>query len=657
MSLNKKQLKASPAPKKLRKPQDVIYDPLGQWAHPGEVTKIPSGDITMVGVPYPVLGIDNLGNQIMMQPGQNYQFPGNSVIEYPQLSKAKNGGWLNKYQEGGGKDGKGVRVESQLNGTKAFKDGNSYLTKEEVIKRYGQEWWDEFNPQEAELPQMNLPEVTIPGIYQPSRIVQQKDIVMDNKPKSNFMIIDKGDNYAYYYDKNGENLARENVITGSSNNDRDYGPSMAQWFKDNNTDSHEDYFNYLKENNLQTTPSGIFEISQLRENVAKDPNKLGRWFNNLFRPDKAKEIEDNRTRDYGPRQQLFTLKSEYGVPSSKAIHGTGNEKRISAFNTEGADLNMSNGCINVNGQSICLDQMKKGDNVYVLPEEDPYALLYPRNKNDRRIKNAKTITSTRNKVYQSMIDSGLAPDPESLAFITAVAEKESSGGRSKAMKLEKLLPYSIAHSQGAFQINPETFAKYLPEDYNSDFNSQVKAVYNFYNMEKGNTEASKNPLYTRIDQTAVPAELYQKYAGDTHGAYTPKFKRNFLTALKAYNKGGELPQAGTGRQIDPSIAVAALEDDEIQGHALTPRQRSFFEEVVAAFYGTDPEEDYFQEYRKGGQPGLNLKSGLRRRTTHKNLQSSINELFLRNYLTQGASGKRIYSPLPKKQTGGWLDNY
>ena len=72
---------------------DVIIDPEGQWKYPGQVTKIPSGDITMKGIPYPVLGIDNLGNQQMMQPGMDYTFPGQSVTEYPQM--AQNGKQVN----------------------------------------------------------------------------------------------------------------------------------------------------------------------------------------------------------------------------------------------------------------------------------------------------------------------------------------------------------------------------------------------------------------------------------------------------------------------------------------------------------------------------------------------------------------------------------
>ncbi len=68
---------------------DVIYDPRGQWAFPGQVTKIPSSNITMSGVPYPVYGEDNLGYGQMMYPGMNYQFPGQYVTEYPMAQKGK----------------------------------------------------------------------------------------------------------------------------------------------------------------------------------------------------------------------------------------------------------------------------------------------------------------------------------------------------------------------------------------------------------------------------------------------------------------------------------------------------------------------------------------------------------------------------------------
>lgn len=61
----------------------IIEDDMGQWAHPGLVTKINSNQITMEGVGYPVLGISDTGDTQMMQPGEDYKFDGNSVTEIP----------------------------------------------------------------------------------------------------------------------------------------------------------------------------------------------------------------------------------------------------------------------------------------------------------------------------------------------------------------------------------------------------------------------------------------------------------------------------------------------------------------------------------------------------------------------------------------------
>lgn len=68
-----------------RRLKDFIVDPRGQYNHPGKDTMIPNagGSITMRNIPYPVLGIDDEGNQQMMYPDREYQFPGNSVYEIP----------------------------------------------------------------------------------------------------------------------------------------------------------------------------------------------------------------------------------------------------------------------------------------------------------------------------------------------------------------------------------------------------------------------------------------------------------------------------------------------------------------------------------------------------------------------------------------------
>ena len=55
--------------------------------------KIPSNEITMKGVEFPVHGKDNLGNEKIMRPGKNYKFPGDYVIETPMKQKKSSIYW------------------------------------------------------------------------------------------------------------------------------------------------------------------------------------------------------------------------------------------------------------------------------------------------------------------------------------------------------------------------------------------------------------------------------------------------------------------------------------------------------------------------------------------------------------------------------------
>lgn len=68
---------------------NAVVDPRGQWDHPGRCTMIPTTDgrITMKGVPHLVTGIDNTGHMIMMQPEQEYTYPGLQVFEIPHTAQ------------------------------------------------------------------------------------------------------------------------------------------------------------------------------------------------------------------------------------------------------------------------------------------------------------------------------------------------------------------------------------------------------------------------------------------------------------------------------------------------------------------------------------------------------------------------------------------
>jgi len=72
---------------------------------------IPSGNITMKGVDFPVMGTDNLGNTKAMIPGNDYNFPGDVVFETPlakyggglltKTMKCNSCGWKWKAADGG----------------------------------------------------------------------------------------------------------------------------------------------------------------------------------------------------------------------------------------------------------------------------------------------------------------------------------------------------------------------------------------------------------------------------------------------------------------------------------------------------------------------------------------------------------------------------
>jgi hypothetical protein len=77
-----------PKPERFLKQGGVIKDDMGQWKYPGQITEIGSNQITMQGVPYPVLGISDTGDTQMMYPEEEYEFDGSKVTEFPM---AKNG--------------------------------------------------------------------------------------------------------------------------------------------------------------------------------------------------------------------------------------------------------------------------------------------------------------------------------------------------------------------------------------------------------------------------------------------------------------------------------------------------------------------------------------------------------------------------------------
>lgn len=105
--------------------------------------RIPSNQITMENVPHNVLGVDSLGNQQLMTPGNNYQFPGEYVDEFPLAKKGKKlkpkmGQYVSKsYEEGGeiAQNGKAIITNNPNDPRlKAYNDSLNAYTNNKILQ-------------------------------------------------------------------------------------------------------------------------------------------------------------------------------------------------------------------------------------------------------------------------------------------------------------------------------------------------------------------------------------------------------------------------------------------------------------------------------------------------------------------------------------------
>ena len=364
-----------------------------------------------------------------------------------------------------------------------------------------------------------------------TRVKRQVEYIKNNNfetTKNNYAVINKKSNKIYYYSPKHELIAAENLITGASNFDRDYSISMKDYFdlKENKGKTHDDYFAYLKANDSKVTPAGHFTIASLREGVNTNQKskkvQLLDYTKDIISGDKIgqrnEDIETSRTIDYGPTGQMFTLRSDEGVYSSKAIHGTGNPNRIAIFDkaeeyNNPIDRDASNGCINVDGNSICFDTLSKKSSIYILPENSDELVTVKK----KSISNGDVIFRSKSKIYNSLKAKGLEVDDDMVNFISAVHGAESSFGTNKLIKTQDKLPFF--KSDGEFQINKDTFEKYLPKNYTNTFDMGVEAVYNFYKQNKTSPELLYGLYNTGEFRESPNNEKFMKIYGHVKDNY------------------------------------------------------------------------------------------------------------------------------------------
>ena len=128
---------------------------------------IPSNNITMEDVEFPILGIDDLGNQKIMLPGKNYLFPGKQVTEIPMK---QDGG----YVEPKGYKPSNVQQRNNWNNFLDYLDKNKIGGSEDLDKRDKTLGLDYLKKYNKENPNTAVDEGFIPTAQYESYLIRKK---------------------------------------------------------------------------------------------------------------------------------------------------------------------------------------------------------------------------------------------------------------------------------------------------------------------------------------------------------------------------------------------------------------------------------------------------------------------------------------------------
>jgi LysM repeat protein len=426
---------------KKQKDGGIIKDDRGQWNHPGEITEINSPYITMQGVPYPVLGVSNTGDVQMMYPEQEYEFDGDSVVEYPmarnginnldarplvkldQLTNFTNyntkqpGAWLDKYQKGGD------ILDTSSSYVRSLRSAEMQSgPQEEPIQDYDRI---------AALPATNT------GVA--------KNIPI---PVDGGYVVKKGDTLSKIAKESGvplNTLAKVNKIKNVdqiSVNQKLLLPAVAQTKP--LPEKYQDWNVIKKKTNLLNKLSDLSKIVSYHKSTPNEIYSVVDKKNSkllIYQGDKLlKSFEVGTGQNPGDAQTVtkvvngktnwdsgnkstgagiytvsnvdpssdayyglpsFNLKNEQGIEVATSIHGTPKGRRKYFNNNTLTDNRMSNGCVNGKCQDLpeMYNYLTEGTKIYILPEDKGNSFEIVDGKPVFR------VDPKNSKKYESYIDS------------------------------------------------------------------------------------------------------------------------------------------------------------------------------------------------------------------------------------------------------------
>jgi hypothetical protein len=753
---------------------DVIYSDLGQWKYPGQVTRIPSNQITMQGVPYPVQGIDDTGYSQMMYPGMNYQFPGNYVTEYPM---ARYGGGLPKAQNGIAqtpeKWGKEIRnVEHQIGNPNTW-TLDSYKMLQDKLNEY--KAWRENTPEgKAVIDYHNEPNEYVIPLPSHLQVVPKKPFGGQNTkththmanggwldkyqgkvggnqvpkdrrqiPQSG-MVIDKRTNEAYYFGDKGE-TGNFPVLTGLNPdlNVNTYSPT------------------FLHQNpQYKNTPVGYY--------IMETPLPKSPYYNMIYNG-RVRPIQPIQA--FGksaPESEDLSIHSTFNHPTDPSAFKIRNK----LYSAPGDKRYISQGCINCKKESFdaFTNAVPKDDTLLILDSKNLLDLELLK-KAQARIKKKQDggwldtmqkggrtpiVVDDKNnprlKAYNDSLDLYNLSQKAKKLFDVNPSNEVLQGYNKKANDLaskSKIKPIKLQLS-GYNQDYPKNFDPGTMEE--PWMVTYKKPVQPYIYKKPEEKEQSRTDIYTDKDlyDKAYKAEqdsakLYEGYLKNIEGKKKTYFEpphmkpqlvetgkmKNGLPVLKEIRQSSiwghendKIKPIGTqwvsekyndiigydenGNQIGGlSVSNEAgynaykkpvvhnvyqpppPEEEPIKDTIpYKPKPKSIKSDTTRQwnFNGINPIMEYFDgshkiigkdyykdlnsfkkgekiktlkkeyggllknEYKRGGQKGL-------KKYTSKNIQSSVNDIMLRNETLFGPAGKKRYKPgLKYKSGGGWLDN-
>lgn len=598
---------------------DVIYDPRGQWAFPGQVTKIPSSNITMSGVPYPVYGEDNLGYGQMMYPGMDYTFPGQYVTEIPMAQKGQQvedkDSWLENIAEAFDPTG----ISSWDDVYRAYQ--NTGLSGETALELLGA------------IPLLG--KIGKSGKIITGGFGLLQDVVKASKylpaSKQQPFINKAFDMYQKYNKAGGKEL--DEALGSTTKVLRDKIP-------------------YINPSKWKSSDKAI--------NIANKSFKAGRLSDAIQAALGAKDdsgftwdIRHGEVPKFGGRNIFPQI--ELGEHGDYAYGGDPSLPNITGHYQKG-------------GPSV---PPEKASESSAMSEEDLFDNYY--NLKQTAEAEKKRVEEVRKKAASIAASKAESKNPNTrtdLSYIKTGAFYcnthtgeclQDAGATTPEGKPVPVIPGNLQWDSMAPGLGFEWVDEPQPGDVareqiyrKSDYQGNPLSP-GFYSSHSG-----------VVTQVIDPNDPSKVFIGNAPGGVRNKYVNETISEM-VHNRPSKDYRMKYQRYVG-NIPKYEQELADLQNKISSLSTNSMPMKTYSELLSQqEPElqlkktggwlDELDEEYRRGGSVNPLMRSRSKRASTKKNIQSSINKIFLRNYDLFGPGGKNIYDPKAKyQQGGGWLDN-